>query len=219
MTPYRILIADDHPLARAGVRSVLEADESFMIVGEAENGKRAFELCGELTPDLVLLDINMPVWNGIEAARQIKSAYPHIFTVMLTVSADSKDLFTAIQHGAQGYLLKNMEPDDWLQYLHALLGEEVEISREIAGRLLLHFRRGAASAEPELDTLTPREKEILTWVAAGDTNKQIADRLVIAENTVKNHIKNLLEKLHLNNRVQLAAYAVRHGLVSESDTE
>jgi two-component system, NarL family, nitrate/nitrite response regulator NarL len=219
MTPYRILIADDHPLARAGVRSVLEADESFEIIGEAENGKQAFELCGELAPDLVLLDINMPVWNGIEAARKIKTAYPHIFTVMLTVSADSKDLFTAIQYGAQGYLLKNMEPDDWLEYLHALLGEEVEISREIAGRLLLHFRRGTAYNEPELDTLTPREREILTWVAAGETNKQIADRLLIAENTVKNHMKNLLEKLHLNNRVQLAAYAVRHGLISESDTK
>ncbi len=135
---------------------------------------------------------------------------------MLTVSDDVKDLFTAIQYGAQGYLLKNMEPDDWLEYLHALLGNQEEISREIASRLLYRFRTGSIYAdEPSPHTLTPRECEILSRVANGDTNKQIALQLFIAENTVKNHIKNLLEKLQLDNRVQLAAYAVRHGLASD----
>jgi two-component system nitrate/nitrite response regulator NarL len=215
MKQYSVVIADDHPLARAGIRSVLEEDESFVVVGEAADGQEAFELCSELQPHLLLLDINMPRLNGLEAVRKIRMAYPRIHVVMLTVSDDVKDLFTAIQFGAQGYLLKNMEPDDWIQYLHALLGENVEVSREIANRLLYRFRTGNTSDEPGPGSLTPREREILSWVAAGETNKQIAHRLVIAENTVKNHIKNLLEKLQLDNRVQLAAYAVRHGLTVE----
>lgn len=212
MKQYKVVIADDHPLAREGIRSVLEADESFFIVGEATDGHEAFELCGTLQPHLLLLDINMPRLNGLEAIRNIKIVYPHIHVVMLTVSDDVKDLFTAIQYGAQGYLLKNMEPDDWLEYLHALLGDQTEVSRKIANRLFHRFRISSTADQPSPVSLTPRECEILSRVAAGETNKQIAQRLIIAENTVKNHIKNLLEKLQLDNRVQLAAYAVRHGL-------
>lgn len=212
MKQYKIVIADDHPLAREGIRSVLESDESFLIIGEATDGQEALELCKELQPDLLLLDINMPKLNGLEAVRKIRTVYPQIHVVMLTVSDDVKDLFTAIQYGAQGYLLKNMEPDDWLEYLHALLGDQSEVSRKIANRLFNRFRVGNTSAdEPSPVSLTPRESEILSRVASGETNKEIAQRLVIAENTVKNHIKNLLEKLQLDNRVQLAAYAVRHG--------
>ncbi|WP_277678869.1 response regulator [Gracilibacillus dipsosauri] len=213
MKQYKVVIADDHPLAREGIRSVLEADETFFIAGEATDGHEALELCRELQPDLLLLDLNMPKLNGLEAVRKIRLVYPHIHVVMLTVSDDVKDLFTAIQYGAQGYLLKNMEPDDWLEYLHALLGDHSEVSRKIANRLFHRFRIGNSSTdEPSPVSLTPREREILSRVASGETNKQIAQRLVIAENTVKNHIKNLLEKLQLDNRVQLAAYAVRHGI-------
>ncbi|PLT32012.1 response regulator transcription factor [Bacillus sp. V5-8f] len=215
MKPYTVIIADDHPLAREGIRSVLEEDASFVIVGEATDGHQAFDLCRELQPHLLLLDINMPSLNGLEAVRKIRMAYPRIHVVMLTVSDDVKDLFTAIQFGAQGYLLKNMEPDDWIEYLHALLGDHAEVSREIASRLLYSFRTGNVSNEPSPNSLTPRECEILSRVAVGETNKQIAQHLIIAENTVKNHVKNLLEKLQLNNRVQLAAYAVRHGLAAE----
>ena len=216
MQRYNVIIADDHPLAREGIRSVLEADQSFSIIGEATDGQEAFDLCQQLEPDLLLLDINMPKVNGLEAVKKIRLAFPQIHVVMLTVSDDAKDLFTAIQFGAQGYLLKNMEPDDWIEYLHALLGNQTEISREIASRLLYRFRTGPLyEDEPSPHTLTPRECEILSRVANGDTNKQIASQLFIAENTVKNHIKNLLEKLQLDNRVQLAAYAVRHGLTSE----
>jgi two-component system, NarL family, nitrate/nitrite response regulator NarL len=212
MKQYKIVIADDHPLAREGIRSVLESDQSFLIIGEAADGQEALELCKELQPDLLLLDINMPKLNGLVAVRKIRTDHPHIHVVMLTVSDDVKDLFTAIQYGAQGYLLKNMEPEDWLEYLHALLGDQSEVSRKIANRLFNRFRVGNTSAdEPNPASLTPRECEILSRVASGETNKEIAQRLVIAENTVKNHIKNLLEKLQLDNRVQLAAYAVRHG--------
>ncbi|KEO85040.1 response regulator [Tumebacillus flagellatus] len=217
MNRYRVLIADDHPLAREAIRSLLEGDEAFEIVAEAENGREAIQLCDEVRPDLVLMDINMPQLNGLEATRQIKKSHPEVKLVILSVSDHVADLFTAIQFGAQGYLLKNLEPDDWLTYLHALLDEDADIPREMAGRILTRFHNGSdVSGDISPDVLTPRERELLAHVAVGATNKQIAEKLVIAENTVKNHIKNVLVKLCLQNRVQLAAYAVRHGMQAES---
>ncbi|RKN66122.1 response regulator [Paenibacillus ginsengarvi] len=213
MTPYRVLIADDHPLARQAIRSLLDEDPQFETAGEASRGEEAVQLCGNLQPDLVLMDIHMPDMSGLEATRRIKQLYPHIRIVMLTVSDHVGDLFTAIQFGAQGYLLKNMDPDDWMHYLRALLDDDTAVSRQMADKLFQHFRRGdAPAAEPDSGVLTPRERELIACVASGDTNKQIAERLVIAENTVKNHIKNILDKLKLENRVQLTAYAVRQGL-------
>lgn len=218
MIHYRVLIADDHPLARKAIRSLLDGDPAFEIIGEAGNGSEACRLADELLPDLVLMDINMPHCDGLEATRQIKNKHPQIKIVILSVSDQVADLFTAIQFGAQGYLLKNLEPDDWLQYLHALLDESREVPRQLAGRLFHRFQNEAEPDGPAPDVLTPRERDILRCVAAGDTNKQVAEHLIIAENTVKNHIKNILDKLGLENRVQLAAYAVRHGL-SEADVK
>lgn len=214
MKQHRVLIADDHPYARAGIRSLLEEDPSFVLVGEAVNGEEAFELCGELGPDLVLMDINMPVWNGMEATRQIKQHYPRIRIVILTVSDDIADLFTALQFGAQGYLLKNMEPDHWLSYLHSLITDDPEFSRETAEKVFKQFKTGIVADAMTPDILTRREREILICVGQGLINRQIAQTLFITENTVKNHIKNVLEKLLLNNRAQLAAYAVQHGLIT-----
>lgn len=213
MKIYRVLIADDHPLSREAIRSLLEEDSAFQIIGEAADGEEAFKLAEKLQPDLILMDINMPRWDGLNATKQIKRNYPHMKIVILSVSDDVADLFTAIQYGAQGYLLKNLEPDDWISYLHALLDGNADFSRELAGRMLHSFKRDEAIDEPSPSVLTPRELEILRCVAAGDTNKQIGERLVITENTVKNHMKNILEKLQVENRVQLAAYAVRHGLL------
>ncbi|PYI53110.1 response regulator [Paenibacillus flagellatus] len=214
MNVYRVLIADDHPLARQAIRSLLDGDALFETVGEAAGGEEAVSMCGNLQPDLVLMDIHMPDISGLEATRRIKQHYPHIRVVMLTVSDSVADLFTAIQFGAQGYLLKNMDPDDWMHYLRALLDDNSEVSRQMADKLFHHFRGGAGAdaSEPGIGALTPRERELVAWVASGDTNRQIAERLVIAENTVKNHIKNILDKLNLENRVQLTAYAVRQGL-------
>jgi len=212
MECFRILIADDHPLARSAIRSLLAEDPSFELVGEAVNGKEAFELCGSLHPDLLLLDINMPEWDGMEATRRIKQHYPQIRIVILTVSDDVADLLTALQFGAQGYLLKNMEPEHWLAYLHSLILEDAEYPRKMAGTLLQQLREGGSADEPRPGILTRREQEILAYLGQGLTNRELGKKLFIAENTVKNHVKNLLEKLLLHNRSQLVAYAVRNGL-------
>lgn len=215
----RVLIADDHPLALSAVRAVLEDEPGFAIVGAATNGPDAVRLCRELEPDLVLMDIRMPGMSGIEATRLIKQQQSGVKVVVLSVSDSAQDLFTAIQYGAQGYLLKSMDPADWLDYLHALLEEEAEGSRRLADKLFQRFRISpAGSGSEELQTglepvqpLTAREHQISSWVAAGATNRQIAEGLVISENTVKNHMKNILDKLGLENRVQLAAYAIKMG--------
>jgi DNA-binding NarL/FixJ family response regulator len=219
MPLYRVLVADDHPMARAAIRSLLQQDASFQLIGEAADGEEAFRLCGEHHPDLILMDINMPKWDGLKATKEVKKAYPQTKVVILSISDDVGDLMTAIQYGAQGYLLKNLEPDDWLSYLHALLDEDAEIPREMASRLLHRFRKEQVKNEPDPSVLTPREREILSFIAAGKTNREISEALFIAENTVKNHLKNILEKLRLSNRVQLAAFAVRHGLNNQSSLQ
>jgi two-component system, NarL family, nitrate/nitrite response regulator NarL len=208
--PYRVLIADDHPHARQAILEMLEDDLSFIIIGQAKNGKEAIELSKQLLPDIILMDIEMPVINGLEATKIIKEISPFIKVIILSVSDNVTDLFTAIQYGAQGYLLKNMDPDDWIAYLHSLIEGSSEATRDIAGKLLYQFREKDLQHSTTLPTLTPREKEILLLIAEGITNKQIAEQLFIAENTVKNHTKNLLEKLKLENRVQLASYAIKH---------
>jgi DNA-binding NarL/FixJ family response regulator len=216
---YRVLIADDHPLARKAVHAMLAMDSAFTVVGEAYDGEQAVRQCEALQPDLVLMDIHMSPMNGLEATRLIKQRHPHIRVVMLTVSDDVADLFTALQFGAQGYLLKNMDPDEWLSYLHALLDENSEVARKMADTMFQRFRSarqaaGTASgrADPSPALLTAREREIVEYVAAGCNNRQIAEKLTISENTVKNHMKNILDKLQLENRVQLTAFAVRYGL-------
>jgi two-component system, NarL family, nitrate/nitrite response regulator NarL len=208
--PYRVLIADDHPHARQAITEMLEDDLCFTIVGQAKNGKEAIELSKQLLPDIILMDIEMPVMNGLEATKIIKEGSPFIKVIILSVSDNVTDLFTAIQYGAQGYLLKNMDPDDWVAYLHSLIEGSSEATHDIAGKLLYQFREKDLQHSTTFPTLTPREKEILLLIAEGITNKQIAEQLFIAENTVKNHTKNLLEKLKLDNRVQLASYAIKH---------
>jgi len=210
MENYRILIADDHPHARLAITEMLEGDSLFSIVGQATNGKEAIEFCEKLLPDILLIDIHMPVLSGLEATKIIKEKFPYIKVIILSVSDYIEDLFTAIQYGAQGYLLKNMDPDDWLQYLRSIIEGSNTTAKDFAGKLLYQFRERDLQNTPSISSLTPREKEILLLVSKGLTNKQIAEQLFISENTVKNHIKNLLEKLNLENRVQLASYALKY---------
>lgn len=208
--PFRILIADDHPHARKAILAMLEDDPYFNIVGQAKNGKEAIEMSQLHNPDIILMDIEMPVLNGLEATKIIKEKSPFIKVIVLSVSDNVADLFTAIQYGAQGYLLKNMDPDEWLQYLHSVVEGKSDTTRGLAGKLLYQFREKDLQNSSEAKSLTRREKEILLLISEGISNKQIAEQLFISENTVKNHLKNLLEKLKLENRVQLAIYAIKH---------
>ncbi len=215
--PVRILIVDDHPMAREGMKVILEEEPTFQIVGEATTGKKAIELTETLMPDLILMDINLPDLNGMEATRMIKSKYPYVKIVMVTVSDDIVDLFESIKNGAQGYLLKHVEHESWIPYLKAIMNDDVQIDKPIAKQILKEFSGYEIEEEnKEIDRLSTREKEILTLVANGLTNKEISQRLEISEHTVKNHLKNLFQKLHLNNRVQLAKYAYEHGLLKDS---
>jgi len=216
----RVLIVDDSPMARRGIAEILEG--RFTVIGQAGNGVEALEKARELMPDLILMDIWMPGMSGLETTRLIKQGMPYVKIVILSVSDDVADLFEAIKNGAQGYLVKNLEPETWLSYLTAIVEGNVPISRAMAQRILSEFRGHQAHSNAstgkkgfergparEVQALTPREEEILNLVALGATNREIAARLYISEFTVKNHLKNILEKLHLQNRVQLAVYATQ----------
>ena len=214
--PIRVLLVDDHALFRRGIASILAAERGFEVVGEAANGLEALDRARELMPDVILMDIFMPGANGLEATRRIKEALPYVKIVMLTVSEEDQNLFEAIKSGAQGYLLKKIEPQELFAMLKGVVQGDAPISRAMAGKILGEFgrqaRRAAPTPLPGAD-LSPREKEVLELVTQGKSNKEIAAALAIAENTVKNHLKNILEKLHLENRVQAATFAIREGLI------
>ena len=214
MKPIRLLLADDHHLFRKGLASLLEKEPGFEIAGEAQDGAEAIAIARALKPDLVLMDIHMPVVNGLEATRQIAEALPATRIVMLTVSEEDKDLFEAIKCGAHGYLSKKIEPERLRELLIGVFRGEAPLSRSSAAKILREFAAGASSGfkNSSDDELTPREKDVLQLLAAGLTNKEIGGKLDIAENTVKNHLKSILAKLHLQNRVQAATLAIQQGL-------
>lgn len=208
--PIRVLIVDDHPHAREGMRAILSEDPLFEVVGEAQNGEEAIHWTEQAMPDLILMDINMKTMNGLEATKLIKERYPYVKIVMVTVSDNIAHLFEALKKGAQGYLLKNLNSSAWHEYLRAIALDEAPLSQELAQRILNEFSQKELP-RPEETPLTPREKEILTLVSRGMLNRDIAAKLMISEHTVKNHLKNILQKLHLENRVQLARYAYERG--------
>ena len=214
----RVLLVDDHPLFRKGIASLLSSEPGFEVLGEASDGQEAIEKARDLMPDVILMDISMPGVNGLEATQRIKQEIPYVRIVILTVSDEDQNLFEAIKSGAQGYLLKKIEPQTLFQTLRGVLEGEAPLSRVMATKLLAEFarqRRAASEPRTPTATLTEREKEVLGLLAAGKTNKEIAGALRIAENTVKNHLKNILEKLHLENRVQAATFALREGLLNK----
>ena len=215
--PYRILLVDDHELFRAGIISVLAPIEDIQIVGEACDGYDSLTKVRELLPDLVLMDINMPVCDGLTALRLIKHEIPKMKVVMLTVSEEDDDVFLAVKEGADGYLLKNLGRQRLLDAIDRLRHGEAVVSGVLAARILREFRQQESRFEKdsERDELTVREIEVLERVAAGDSNREIAEVLSIAENTVKIHVANILAKLHLRNRVEAAVFAVREGLKNE----
>ncbi|MBN1317565.1 MAG: response regulator transcription factor [Anaerolineales bacterium] len=215
MDRLRILLVDDHDLFRKGIARLIDSQPDFRIVGEARDGREALEMARKLSPDVVLMDIEMPLWNGAEATRRIKAEMPDIDVVMLTVSDDDINLFSSIRAGASGYLLKSVKPEELFKRLRGVSLGEAAISPLLAAKILQEFARldQTPTSPRSVEGLSPRETEVLTLVAKGMTNREIGEHLHIAENTVKNHLRNILEKLQLNNRAQAAAYAVRHGLV------
>ena len=223
--PIRILLVDDQPLFRKAIATLIDDQPDFSVVGEAENGLDGVEQARALQPDLVVMDVDMPVMNGVEAVKLIREQVPATKVVMLTVSEDEDDLFDAIRYGAHGYLLKDLRPEQLYDMLRSVMRNETPLSPAIAGRVLSALRgwgasggtaagpiRSAGSATPEGPALTRREIEILQLVSEGLSNKEIGVRLSITEGTVKNHVHNALEKLHLENRIQAAAYVVRQGM-------
>ncbi len=220
--PLRILLVDDQPLFRKALASLIDSQLDMTVVGEADNGLEAVERARELSPDIIVMDVQRPVAGGVEGVRTLRAAGFTTRTVMLTVSEDDDDLFESIRAGANGYLLKNIRPEQLFEDLRGLARGEAPIASGIAHKLLEALREGGprTHAQPGLGSaaagsdmaLTRRETEILQLVADGLSNKEIAARLVITEGTVKNHVHNALEKLHFENRIQAAAYVVRQGL-------
>ena len=214
-----MLLVYDHALFRKWLASLIGPLEDMEVVGEAGDGREALERARELMPDLILMDIQMSGCDGLKATRQIKEEMPYVKIVMLAVSDEDEDLFEAIKSGAEGYLLKDIEPEELFEMLRGVYRGEAPISRLTASRILDEFARLAQHENwvPDCgESLTSREREVLQFVAQGATNEEIASQLFIAESTVKNHLRNILAKLHLGNRVQAAAYALREGLIGDS---
>jgi two-component system NarL family response regulator len=211
----RVLVVDDHALFRHGLLQVLATAPDIEVVGEARDALSAIELAAEWLPDLVLIDVRMPGMNGIEAARRIRAGQPAVRILMLTESEEEDDLYGAVRAGATGYLLKEVAIDEIADAIRAVASGQALVSPMMTTKLLSEFNALSRRVEEEQDgrRLTPRELEVLRLIARGLSNKDIATELVIAENTVRNHVRNILEKLEVRSRVEAAMYAVREKLV------
>jgi len=212
----KILIVDDHTIFRRGLKEVLADNENLEIVGEASDGNEALEKARALKPDLVFMDLWMPNCNGVEATRRLQAEMPEVNVLVLTVSDRDADLFDAIKVGARGYLLKNENPEEVIKAIHHVARGEAIVSPVMAARLLNEFKTRPPETAAEDDScLSQREQEVLRLVAQGNSNKEIAGSLFISDNTVKAHLRRILEKLHVANRSQAVAFAVRTGLARD----
>lgn len=224
--PIRLLIADDHAIVRKGIHALINTVEEIELVAEAENGQQAVELCAQLSPDVVLMDLVMPVMNGIEAIQAIKTRWPQLPILVLTSFSGDDQVFPAIKAGAVGYLLKDSAPEELTEAIHQVYRGEPSLHPTIAQKLLhelIHTdeddsresrRKNSFDVPGQAESLTEREVEILKLVARGLSNRQISDQLVISEATVRSHVSNILAKLHLASRTQAVLYALREGLAS-----
>lgn len=216
--PARILLADDLPLFRRAIATLIDEQEDLEVVGQADTGVEAVELAASLQPDIAVLDVEMPVMDGISAARRIRETLPEVRIVMLTVWEDDDHLLEAIRLGVHGYLLKDLRPDELYDMLRSVMRDETPVSPALVSRLLTALREtGRPTAVPQASdqsVLSRRELDVLRLVADGLSNKEIGSRLSITEGTVKNHVHNALAKLGMDNRIQAAAYIVRNGLGS-----
>jgi len=214
--PITVLLVDDHTLFRSGVRSLLQRNPRFSVVGEASDGVDGVKRAMQLKPDVILLDLHMPGMTGLETLQLILQGWPEAAVIMLTVSEEGEDLATALQAGARGYLIKNIDADYLVRAIERAAAGESVLAESMAAKLVaqLQKQREPKPAAPpsELDKLTPREREILACLARGESNKLIARVLDLAESTVKIHVQNILKKLGLTSRVQAAVFAVEQGI-------
>lgn len=224
--PIRVLLADDHPVVRRGMAAILDLEDDITVVGEAENGEDAVRLAQALKPDVVLMDLQMPVLDGVGAIKRIRAEIPTIHIIVLTTFDDDDYIYQGISAGARGYLLKDAPPDQLIEAIRAAHRGESLVDPSVAARILDRFsslvaQSTSASAEPdpspavEQFKLTPRELEVLRLLGQGARNKEIAEALIIAERTVKIHVGNILTKLNVSNRTEAVAVAMKVGLLGE----
>lgn len=206
---YTILLIDDHPMLRSGVKQLISLEPQLKVIGEASNGQQGIELAEELDPDLILLDLNMPGMNGLETLDQLRTRTLSGRVVVFSVSNHEDDVISALKRGADGYLLKDMEPEDLLRSLHQAAAGQVVISEALTPVLAASLRESRPSSERDVQQLTPRECDILKLIAQGLPNKMIARKLTIIESTVKVHVKHLLKKMKLKSRVEAAVWVLQ----------
>jgi NarL family two-component system response regulator LiaR len=211
-----ILIADDHEVVRNGIRSYLETIPDMQVVGEASSGEETLNLVAELIPDILLLDLIMPGMDGIEITRRVKHISPRTQVVILTSYHDDAHIFPALKAGAISYILKDMKMEKLVDVLRRAAQGEVTLHPLVASRVLKNIRGEDSEEQPLFTELTERETGVLKLIANGRTNSQIAEKLVISENTVKGHVSNILSKLHLADRTQVAVYAWQQGIVNRN---
>ena len=216
----KVLIVDDHQVVRQGLRTFLELQEDIVVIGEAGDGIQAVEMVHQYHPDVVLMDLVMPRLDGIAATRQVKSAAADVKVIALTSFTEDDKVFPAIQAGASSYLLKDVSPDDLVEAIRAAYQGEARLHPEITRRLMEQVSHQTTPAhEKQVDEITDRERDVVRLVAQGRSNHEIAQELVISEKTVKTHISNILSKLHLQDRTQLAIYAIKNGLVDAEPSD
>ena len=205
---YSILVIDDHPLIRRGIKDLVAMDDSFEVIGEADNGASGLELARELQPDIILLDFNMDKMNGLETLEAMKKAELDCRIIILTVSDNEKNIVSTLRAGADGYILKDMEPEDMLKNLHQVIDGHIVLSKKVSELIVRGLHEESRKESRNNAELTHREKETLQLISKGMSNKEIARKLNIVETTVKVHVKNLLKKLNLRSRVEAAVWAV-----------
>lgn len=218
MDKIKVLIADPHYMFIRGIESILSDDETLEIVGKAQNGKEAYELAKKYSPNIIIMDVSLTGFNGLETLKMVTSELPGVSVIMLAVDENEEQLFEALRSGAKGYLLKSILPNELLTFIHMVHRGETVITGLAARKMIEYVAnqqpfglRTPANRKIKTDLLTRREKEILAQVIKGLTNREIAEVLGISENTVKNHLRNIMEKLQMNNRVQAATFALQEG--------
>ncbi|MFI3309198.1 MULTISPECIES: two-component system response regulator NarL [Ewingella] len=212
-TPSTILLIDDHPMLRNGVKQLIALDTTLQVIGEASNGEQGVELAKQLDPDLILLDLNMPGMNGLDTLDKMRQTDLSGRIVVFSVSNHEDDVVTALKRGADGYLLKDMEPEDLLAALHNAAGGKMVLSEALTPVLAASLRESRPSGDRDIQSLTPRERDIIKLIAEGLPNKVIARRLNITESTVKVHVKHLLKKMKLKSRVEAAVWVLQSNVI------